>query len=53
VRLEVRPTTGLGGKPPSAITSREIPRDSQPKNGWSPLKTAFQAATKLGDGLPR
>jgi pimeloyl-ACP methyl ester carboxylesterase len=23
------------------------------ENGWSPLKTAFQAATKLGDGLPR
>jgi pimeloyl-ACP methyl ester carboxylesterase len=22
-------------------------------NGWSPLKTAFQAATRLGDGLPR
>jgi triacylglycerol esterase/lipase EstA (alpha/beta hydrolase family) len=22
-------------------------------NGWSPLKTAFQAATKIGDGLPR
>ncbi len=21
--------------------------------GWSPLKTAFQAATKVGDGLPR
>ena len=21
-------------------------------NGWSPLKTAFQAATKVGDGLP-
>jgi pimeloyl-ACP methyl ester carboxylesterase len=23
------------------------------KRGWSPLKTAFQAATKDGDGLPR
>jgi pimeloyl-ACP methyl ester carboxylesterase len=23
------------------------------RNGWSPLKTAFQAATKDGDGLPR
>jgi pimeloyl-ACP methyl ester carboxylesterase len=23
------------------------------ENGWSPLKTAFQAATKVGDGLPR
>jgi pimeloyl-ACP methyl ester carboxylesterase len=22
-------------------------------NGWSPLKAAFQAATKVGDGLPR
>jgi pimeloyl-ACP methyl ester carboxylesterase len=22
-------------------------------SGWSPLKTAFQAATKVGDGLPR
>ena len=22
-------------------------------SGWSPLKTAFQAATKLGDGLPK
>ena len=22
-------------------------------NGWSPLKTAFQAATKVGDGLPK
>jgi hypothetical protein len=21
--------------------------------GWSPLKTAFQAATKVGDGLPK
>jgi pimeloyl-ACP methyl ester carboxylesterase len=27
------------------------PHDTE--NGWSPLKTAFQAATKLGDGLPR
>jgi pimeloyl-ACP methyl ester carboxylesterase len=23
------------------------------ENGWSPLKTAFQAATKVGDGLPK
>jgi hypothetical protein len=23
------------------------------ENGWSPLKTAFQAATKKSDGLPR
>jgi pimeloyl-ACP methyl ester carboxylesterase len=23
------------------------------ENGWSPLKTAFQAATRVGDGLPR
>jgi pimeloyl-ACP methyl ester carboxylesterase len=23
------------------------------RNGWSPLKAAFQAATKIGDGLPR
>jgi pimeloyl-ACP methyl ester carboxylesterase len=23
------------------------------ENGWSPLKTAFQAATKIRDGLPR
>jgi hypothetical protein len=23
------------------------------KKGWSPLKTAFQAATRVGDGLPR
>jgi pimeloyl-ACP methyl ester carboxylesterase len=27
------------------------PHDTE--NGWSPLKTAFQAATKIGDGLPR
>jgi pimeloyl-ACP methyl ester carboxylesterase len=23
------------------------------ENGWSPLKAAFQAATKIGDGLPK
>jgi pimeloyl-ACP methyl ester carboxylesterase len=23
------------------------------ENGWAPLKTAFQAATKVGDGLPK
>jgi hypothetical protein len=25
----------------------------QTRNGWSPLKAAFQAATKRGDGLPK
>jgi len=28
------------------------PTHHTPDNGWSPLKTAFQAATKVGDGLP-
>jgi pimeloyl-ACP methyl ester carboxylesterase len=28
-------------------------RPHNTENGWSPLKTAFQAATKIGDGLPR
>jgi hypothetical protein len=27
------------------------PHDTE--RGWSPLKTAFQAATRIGDGLPR
>jgi pimeloyl-ACP methyl ester carboxylesterase len=32
-------------------TGDHPPHDTE--NGWSPLKTAFQAATKIGDGLPR
>jgi hypothetical protein len=28
------------------------PPHHTPDNGWSPLKTALQAATRIGDGLP-
>ena len=33
--------------------SGAIRRTHTTDNGWSPLKTAFQAATKVGDGLPK
>jgi pimeloyl-ACP methyl ester carboxylesterase len=32
--------------------SGDHPTHHTPDNGWSPLKTAFQAATRTGDGLP-
>ena len=31
--------------------SGDHPPHHTPDNGWSPLKAAFQAATKVGDGL--
>jgi pimeloyl-ACP methyl ester carboxylesterase len=33
--------------------SGDHPTHHTPDNGWSPLKTAFQAATRHGDGLPK
>jgi pimeloyl-ACP methyl ester carboxylesterase len=45
----------LYGQNKYELTYSRAAGDKPPKttdNGWSPLKTAFQAATKVGDGLP-
>jgi pimeloyl-ACP methyl ester carboxylesterase len=46
----------LYGKNAYALTYWHASGDRPPhttKRGWSPLKVAFQAATKTGDGLPK
>ena len=40
-------------QPAATGTPPAITRRTHTDNGWSPLKAAFQAATKVGDGLPK